>query len=121
MYIAIMTVALDRLATGLPDGVLKCRNSLLLRSGCARHVEDFFLQNRAVQIVHTVAERDLRERQSQADPVSGKVIDIIQINAAHRQIAKLFKCRHAFYVSKNCRLRLESERNEACKSAGLIL
>ena len=61
----------------------------------------FFLQNCAVQIVHAVAERDLRERQSQADPVSGQMVDVVEVNAADREIAKLLKRRGAFYVGED--------------------
>src|SRR5262249_61448234 len=61
-YMAIVTVALNGLPTGFADRVFQCCYSLLLRRGCAGHVEDFFLQNCAVQIVHAVAERDLRQR-----------------------------------------------------------
>ena len=45
-----------------------------------------------MQIVHAIAERHLRERQSKANPIGSEVIDIIQVNAAHCEIAKLFKC-----------------------------
>ena len=56
----IMTVALDRLAARLADGMFESSHSLLLWSGRARHMENFFFDDGAVQIVHAVAERDLR-------------------------------------------------------------
>ena len=58
----IMAVALYWLAARFPDSVFESGNGLLLGRGCSGHVEDFFLQNCAVQIVHSVAERHLCER-----------------------------------------------------------
>src|ERR687891_2584339 len=49
------------------------------------------------------------------------MVDVIQINAAHGEIAKLLKRGDAFYVREYCGLRFEGKRNEAGKSAGLIL
>ena len=53
---AIMAVPLDGLAAGFPNSMLKRGHGLLLRRRCARHVENFFFQNCAVQIVHAIAE-----------------------------------------------------------------
>ena len=50
-------------------------DGLLLRRGRAGHVENLFLQDRAVEIVHAVAQRDLGERQADAHPVGGEMID----------------------------------------------
>ena len=58
----VMTVTLDRVAAGFANGVFKRGDRLLLRRGGAGHMENFFLQDCSVEIVHTVAERDLRER-----------------------------------------------------------
>ena len=118
-----MTVALDWLASGFANGVFQRCYSLLLRCGCTGHVENFFLQNRAVQIVHAVAKRNLREWQSQADPIGREVVNVIQVNSTHREIAKLFKCRGTFYVGKDPvgLGRFESKRNKPGKTAGLIL
>ena len=60
-----MTVALHRLAASFADGVFKRGDSLLLWRGGAGHVENFFLQNRSVEIVHAVAQRELREKTTQ--------------------------------------------------------
>src|SRR5262245_23824932 len=119
----IVTVALHGYAAGLTDSVFKRSHGLLLRCRRPCHVENLFLQNCAVQIVHAVAERDLCERQSQTDPVSGQVVDVIQVNSAHREIAELFECGGAFYVSEDpmsCR-RLERKGNKASEPARLTL
>src|SRR4029450_6492175 len=119
----IMTVTLHRLAACFPNGMFRSGYGLLLRSRCDGHVEDFLFQNCAMQIVHAVAERHLRERQSKADPISGQMIDIIQINAAHREIAKLLKRGGALDLGEDPMglRRFESEGNQASESAGLIL
>ena len=84
-----MAVALDWLAASFADGVFESGHRLLLWSGRARHMEDFFFDDGAVEIVHAVAERDLRKRQSHAHPISSEMIDVIEINTTNRKVAKL--------------------------------
>src|SRR5438094_1825323 len=119
----VMTVSLDRLAAGFAKGVFESGNALVLGGCCARHVENLFLQNCSVQVVYAVAERNLRKRQSEAYPVSGEVIDVIEINSAHRKIAQLFKCRGALQMGQAAMglVRFESKRNKPGESASLIL
>src|SRR5947199_9519529 len=119
----VMTVALDRVATTFADGVFKRGDSLLLRRGGAGHVENFFLQDCSVEIVHTVAQRDLRERQSEADPIRCQVVDVVEVNTAHREIAQLLKCGGALDVGKYSvgLRRLERKRNKPCEPAGFIM
>ena len=45
----------------------------------------------AVQIIHSIAERDLRERQPHADPVGGEMIEVIEIDAADGEVAQLIE------------------------------
>src|SRR6266571_9422484 len=117
----VKAVALNRFTPSFPDCMFECRDGLLLRSRRTRHVENFFFDDSAVQIVHAVTERDLSERQSHAHPISGKMLDVVQVNAANRQIAKLLKRGSGFYVRKDSCLRFESKGNEPGKTAGLIL
>ncbi len=119
----VMTVALDRLTASFANGVFKRGDSLLLRRGGASHVENFFLQNCSMEIVHSVAQRDLRERQSEADPIRCQVVYVVEIDTAHRKIAQLVKCGGALDVGKNSvGLRwLERKRNKPSESAGLVL
>ena len=51
------------------------------------------------------------------------MVNVVQENPAHREIAKLFKCGGTLYVGKDPvgLGRLESKRNKAGKTAGLIL
>ena len=117
----IKAIALDRIAASFADGVFERRHGLLLWRCSSCHMENFFLQNCAVQIIHAVAERDLRQRQTKADPVSRQMVDVIQINAADGEIAKLLKRGNAFYVREHCSLRLEGKRNKSGKAACLVL
>jgi len=80
----IKTVPLDRFTASSPDCMFKGGDGLLLRGRRTRHVENFFLDNGTVQIVHPVTELDLSERQSHAHPISGKMLDVVQVNAANR-------------------------------------
>ena len=117
----VKAVALNRLTSSFPNCMFEGRNGLLLRSRRTRHVENFFLDDGAVQIVYAVTERDLSERQSHAHPVSGQMVDVVQVNAANRQIAKLLKRGSWFYVRKYSGLRFESKGNEPGKPAGFVL
>src|SRR5262249_43576198 len=119
----VMTVALHRLAGSFADGVFKRGDSLLLRRGGAGHVENFFLQDCSMEIVYTVAQRNLRERQSETDPIRRQVVDVVEVNTAHRKIAQLLKCGGALDVGKDSvgLRRLEREGNKSGKPAGFIL
>ena len=119
----VVTIALDRLAASFANGVVKRGDSLLLRGGGAGHVENFLLEDCSVEIVHTVAQGDLRERQSEADPIRRQMVYVVEVNTAHRKIAQLVKCGGALDVGKNSvGLRwLECKRNKPRETAGLIL
>src|SRR4029453_7054129 len=49
------------------------------------------------------------------------MVDVIQVNAADGEIAKLLERRNTFYVREDCSLRLEGKRNKAGKATGLVL
>src|SRR4029077_9979985 len=119
----VMTVALNRLAASFTNGVSERTDSLLRRRGGAGHVENFFLQDCSMEIVYTVAQRDLRERQSETDPIGRQVVDIVEVNTAHREVAQLVKCGGALDVGKDAvgLRRLERKRNKPCEPAALIL
>src|ERR1700730_1450952 len=117
----VITVALDRNSSGLADGVLQCSDALLLWRGRAGHVENLLFHDCPVQIVHPVTEGDLGQRQTQADPISSQMVDVIEINSADCEIAKLLNRGRAFDVSKHCCLGLESERDKATESGGFVL
>ena len=95
---AIMAVALCRFTPGLPNGVFERCHSLLLRSSRPRHVENLLLQDGAVQIVHAIAERNLREWQTHAHPISGEMVDVIEVNPADSEVSKLFESGGRFDV-----------------------
>src|SRR6476659_5467222 len=119
----VMTVALDRFTASFANGVFKRGDSLLLRRRGASHVENFFLQNCSMEIVHTVAQGDLRERQSEADPIRRQMVYVVEVNTAHRKIAQLVKCGGALDVAKDSvgLRRLERKRNKSGEPAAFIL
>ena len=119
----VMTVALNRLAASFANGVFKRGDCLLLRRGGAGHVENFLLEDCSVEIVHAVAQGDLRERQSEADPIRRQVVNVVEIDTAHREIAQLLECGGALDVGKDSvGLRwLKCKRNKSGEPAGLIL
>src|SRR5438477_4699586 len=53
---AIMTIPLRGFTPSFADRMFQRRGSLLLRSSRASHVENFFLQDGTVQIIHAKAE-----------------------------------------------------------------
>ena len=120
-YMAVKAVALNRFTPSFPDCMFEGCDGLLLRSRRTRHVENFFLDDSAVQIVYAVTERDLSQRQSHAHPISGEMIDVIEINPADSKIAKLLKCRGRFDVCEHRGLRFEGERDKPGEPVGLIL
>jgi len=120
-YMAVKAVALNRFTPSFPDCMFEGCDGLLLRSRRTRHVENFFLDDSAVQIVYAVTERDLSQRQSHAHPISGKMLDVVQVNAADGKIAKLLKRGSWLYVREHGGLRFESKGNEPGKTAGLVL
>src|SRR3954453_17145469 len=119
----VMTVALDRVATSFANRVFKRGDSLLLGRRRAGHGENFFFENRSVEIVNTVAQRDLRERQSEADPIRRQMIDVVEVNTAHREIAQLLECGAALDIAKySLGLRgLECKVNKPSEPSDFIL
>lgn len=117
----VKAIALNGFTPSFPDHVFERCDGLLLRGGRTRHMENFFLNDGAVQVVHAVTERNLRQWQPHAHPISGEMVDVIEINAADRQIAELFKRRSGFHVCEDSRLRFESKGNKPGKPAGFIL
>ena len=87
----VITIALHGVATRFTNSALQSCDRQLLRSRSARHVKDLFLHDRAVEIVDAVIQRKLRQGQSHANPVGGEMIDVIEIDAADCEIAKLLK------------------------------
>src|ERR1700730_1731094 len=115
----IMTVALDRFAAGFTDSVLECGHGLLVRGRWPCPVENFFFQNCAVQIVDPITERDLRKRKTNTNPIGGEVLDVIQIDPADGEIAKLLDGRCRFDVGQDRRLRLPGTMDKNGKTARL--
>jgi len=84
----VESIPLHRRAAGFADGFDHFGLSLQLRRGRAGHVKDVFLNDRPVQIVRAVAQRHLRQLQLQAHPVGRDVIEVVEVDAAHRDGAQ---------------------------------
>src|SRR4030095_5485855 len=96
-------------------------DSLLFRSCDTRHVENFFPHDRAMQIIHAVGKGDLGKRQSHAHPIGGEMLNVIEIDAADREVAELFESGCPWDVGEGRALWLEGERNKAGETSRLIL
>src|SRR2546427_6278075 len=90
---AIMTIPLRGFTPSFADRMFERRCSLLLRSGSAGHVENFFLQDGAMQVIYTITKGNLRKRQTHADPIGSEMIDVVQVNTANGEVAKLLNRR----------------------------
>ena len=66
--VPVMAVTLHRLPASLTNCMFEGSGSLLLRRGRPRHVEDFLLDDGAVEIVDAVIERNLREAEGPCSP-----------------------------------------------------
>src|SRR2546430_1088861 len=116
---AVIAVALNWNSPGFANRVLEAGDVLLWRGGRACHVKNFLFHNGAVQIVHAITKGNLRQRQSQADPIGSEMIDVIEINSAHCEVAQLLNCGRALDMCKHGRLRLERKWYGTAQAAGL--
>ena len=85
----ILAVPLDRDAPSFANCVLERGNGLLLWRRRTGHVKNLFLHNGTVQIIGAVAQRNLCQRQSGADPVGGQMVDVIKIDPADSEVPEL--------------------------------
>lgn len=84
-------------------------------------MENVLLDDRAVQIVRAVTERDLRELEAEADPVGRDVIEVIEVDAADGDGAQRIKTRRRMLHGDAVVLRLIRQRNEAREAVRLVL
>ena len=56
-----------------------------------RHVENVFLDDRAVDVVRAVAQCDLCEFQAEADPIRRDVVEVVEVDAADGDGAQRIK------------------------------
>src|SRR5438477_12305801 len=105
----VIAVALNWNSSRFANGMFKRSDALLLRRGRSGHVENFFFHDGAVQIIHAVTERYLRQRQTQAEPISGQVIDVMEIKSADGEVAQVLDGGSALDMSEHGRLRVESK------------
>ena len=106
----VITVALHGNTPCLTNRVLEGFTGLFLRRLCSRHMEDFFAHDRAMEIVHAIGQRDLRERQSEAYPISGQMLDVIEVDAADREVAQLLESSRTLDVGEDSRLSAQRQK-----------
>ena len=87
----VVAVALHWLAAGFADGVSQCFGGLFFRRCHSCHMKNLFPHDRAVQIIHSIAQRHLSKRKSSAHPIGREMIEVIEIDPADREIAQLIK------------------------------
>ena len=89
----IVAVSLDRIETGFSNGPFQGLNGLLLRRLRTGHVENPLLFQGAVEVINPVTKRELRQRQGQRDPITGYMLEVIQVDPAHGQSSQLVDSR----------------------------
>jgi len=117
----VIAVALDRIATGFRESRVRVSRPFAPAAFSRRPCERSFFHDGAVQIVHAVAQRNLRKRQPHRNPVGREMIEVIEINAADRQVAKLLDGRGGFIVGEDGGLRFKGEWDEPGESMRLVL
>ena len=83
-YRLIECVPLDHFSTGLANRFHEFRLGLGLSLAAPRHAENMFFDDRPVDVIRAIAQRHLRQSQSQPHSIRGDVREIIQINATYR-------------------------------------
>lgn len=114
-------VPLDGVATGFPDGFDEVGAGQGRRGLSPGHVEDFFFDDGAVEVVDAVAEGDLGEGKSGADPVGGEVVEVVEEDASDGKHAKFFEGPDAADVGKLVVLGFEGVGDKAGEASGFIL
>ena len=85
-------VALDRNPARLADRPFQGCDRLALRRFAAGHVENFLLLDRPVQVVDAETQRDLGQRQAEADPVGGDVVEVVKVEPRDGEVASRNGC-----------------------------
>ena len=117
----VKTVPLHRLASRLTNRLHQFFARHLLRRLRARHVINLFLDHRAVNVVHAVAQRHLRELHAHQNPVRLDVVDVVQIDAGNRQRLEQVVAARAGQMRQLVVLRMKRQRHERREPTGFIL
>src|SRR5258708_35701466 len=84
-------------------------------------MEDVLLDDRAVDVIRAVAQRDLRELQAEADPIRGDVRKVVEVNAADGDGAERIEARGRRIHGDVVVLRLIRKRTERGEAVRLVL
>src|SRR5579859_7437814 len=117
----IERVALDGHAACGADETLEFRARRELRSPCASVVVNFFFHHRAVQVVGAEAQSDLRDARRKHDPIRLDVVEIIEQQARHRNVAQVGVAAGLRNVRERRVFRVKRQWNEGHESVRFIL
>src|SRR5579872_1601815 len=92
-----------------------------LRCGSARIMVYLFFNYRAIQVVCSKAERNLRNLRSEHLPISLDVRKVVEQQAAHRDLPHIGEARRHGQVIQRGVFGMKSQRDKRLKSAGFIL
>ena len=112
---------MNRHAAGFADGFYHLGFRLELGNLRSSHAEDVFFDDRAVEVIRAVAQRDLRQLHAETDPVRGDVIEVIEVDAADGDCAQGIKSGWRRLHRHPVVLGLIRERNESGEAAGFVL
>lgn len=114
-------IALDGDEAGFADGVDEFGLGSGLGRAGAGHVEDVFLENGAVEVVGAEVEGDLGEFGTEADPVGGDVVEVVEVEAADGDGAEGVPAGGGMGDGELVMVGLVREGDEAGEAVGFIL
>src|SRR5580704_4362328 len=118
---AIECVAFYGDAPGGADEALEFGARCELGSFRASVVVNLFFDNRAVQIVRSEAQSDLRDARRKHDPIRLDVVEIIEKQARDGNVTKIGIARRLRNVRERGVIRMQRQRNEGHKAVRFIL
>ena len=114
-------VTLNRVASRLDDQLFDMIYRQTLRRGRTGIVVDQLVSNRAIDIVRTIGQRGLSRLDSQHDPVSFDVLNIVKHQTTDCHGSQVHQSGRFLQIRKFGVLRVECQRNEDLKTTSLIL
>jgi hypothetical protein len=120
-YWLIKRIPLHRFAAGFADGFDHFGAGLGLGGSGAGHVKNVFFEDGAVEVVGAVAQRDLREFGAEADPVSGDVVEVVEVKAADGDRAEGIEAGGRIFYRDFVVAGLVCEGDEAAEAVGFVL
>src|SRR5216683_134345 len=117
----IERIALNRNAAGGADQAFQFIARRELRRFRARVVINLLLYHRAVEVVRAEAQRDLRDARREHDPVRLDVLEIVEQQPRHGDVAQVVVARRLRNVRERGVIRMKRQRDERHEAVGLVL